>query len=143
MLIFSKTIQNVRKFEKIISLKNLLIFLILSLLSCSAEKRKTHDCSDITTPFQSYSQAINVVESAEFKISDEVNTSKSSWIRSAKYYSCDGRVGYMVYTTDKKKYIHQDVPIEIWEEFKNADSFGKYYNKNIKKQSRLVPQNGE
>ncbi|AZI20733.1 KTSC domain-containing protein [Chryseobacterium taklimakanense] len=121
---------------------SLLIFLLI-LFSCNQQKQNISDCSEIKTPFKSYSEAKNTVKSVDFKFTDKVDTSKSSWIRSAKYYSCDGNAGYLVYTTDKKEYIHQDVPIRVWEEFKNADSFGKYYNKNIKKRYRLVPQNDE
>jgi len=31
-----------------------------------------------------------------------------------------------------KEYIWEGVPLNIWEGFKEADSFGKYYHKHIK-----------
>lgn len=116
-----------------------LIILLLA-FSCSKEKQNISDCSEITTPFRTYKEVKNTVKSVDFKFADEVDTSKSSWIRGAQYYSCDGETGYLVYQTDKKEYIHQEVPVEVWEEFKNAESFGSFYNKNLKRKYRVVPQ---
>ena len=122
-------------------MKNLFLLIVIILYSCSKEKQNISDCSEIKLPFTTYKEATNTVNSVDFNFTDEGYTSKSSWIRSAKYYSCDGKMGYMVYTTDKKEYIHLDVPIETWEEFKNAESFGRYYNNNIKHKYRLIPEN--
>ncbi len=122
-------------------MKKIFLIIVLILFSCSKEKQNISDCSEIKLPFKTYLQATNTIKSIDFKFNDEADTSQSSWIRSAKYYSCDGKMGYMVYTTDKKEYIHLDVPIEIWEEFKNAESFGRYYNNNIKHKYKLIPEN--
>ena len=72
-------------------------------------------------------------KAALFKVQETANTASSSWITSANYYSCDGKKGYLIYTTNRGyQYIHKGVPIEVWEEFKNAPSKGSYYNQNIK-----------
>jgi KTSC domain len=94
-------------------------------------------CKDIPIHFNSYEAAIHFVKNAEFKFRDEANTSKSSWIRSASYYSCDGRTGYFILETDKREYIHASVPIEIWKDFKNAESLGGFYDHNIRKRFRF------
>lgn len=119
------------------------IIILLLTFSCSKEKQNISECSQITTPFTTYDEAKNTVESVDFKYTDEVDTSKSSWIRGAQYYSCDGSTGYLVYQTDNKEYIHQHVPIEVWKEFKNAESFGSFYNRNLKHKYKVVPQNAE
>lgn len=89
-------------------------------------------CDKLTKSFSTYDQAESLVESASFRIKESISTSKSSWIRCAKYYSCDGKTGFFVICTDSEDYIHQDMPIGIWHGFKNAQSFGTYYNKNIR-----------
>lgn len=124
-------------------MKNVLLLLIFLLLGCSKERQKISDCTKIILPFRTYQEAKNTVESVKFKYTDEADTSKSSWIRGAQFYSCDGNSGYMIFQTNSKEYIHQGMPLHIWEEFKNAKSFGKYYNKNIKNHYRLIPQNYE
>lgn len=72
------------------------------------------------------------IKVAEFKINETIDTRRSSWIRGLSYFSCDGKSGFMIMKTDSKSYIHQNVPIDIWNEVKNAESFGSYYNDKIK-----------
>jgi len=70
---------------------------------------------------------------ATFKIEERVTTYKSSWIRRIEYYSCDGDTGYLIMTLkSSKEYIHNGLPIEVWNKFKVADSHGGFYNKKIK-----------
>ena len=114
--------------------KLLFIFLILTItISCGGK-----DCNSIDGSFDNYKNAIQVIKSSDFKFSDNCNTSKSSWIYDAEYYSCDGNIGYLIIETKSKNYIHSGVPIGMWSEFKNADSFGKYYNRNLKGRFRLT-----
>ena len=61
----------------------------------------SQSCKDLPASFSSYSQAIQKVKAATFQIMETTNTSGSSWITSAKYYSCDGETGYFIYTTIK------------------------------------------
>jgi hypothetical protein len=98
---------------------------------------EVNDCNSLQTNFSSYSEAINIIESTKFTLTDNVNTSHSSWIRGATFYSCDENFGYFVIKTDKNVYIHKDLPISIWNNFKNASSLGSYYNNNIKNRYQL------
>lgn len=112
-----------------------LIIIFLScciILSCNSQ-----DCNKLPDNFTSYTQAINLVKSSSFKIKETTNTSNSSWVKSAKFYSCDGRTGYFIYATKDHEYIHKGVPITVWEEFKNASSKGSYYDYNIKYKYQL------
>lgn len=94
-------------------------------------------CSKIDEHFSSYGDALRKVRSVDWAIEESVNTSKSSWIRAASFYSCDGKSGYFIIKTDSKEYIHQGLPVGVWREFKTASSFGSYYTKNIKNKYRL------
>ena len=108
------------------------LLLILFTFSC-----KSQDCDTLPISFNSYKQATQTIPNTGFNYSDDVNTSQSSWIRTAKYYSCDEAYGFLILVTDKKDYIFQDVPLDIWKGFKNADSFGKYYNNYIRNMYQL------
>lgn len=96
------------------------------------------DCNKIPSNFSSYEQAKAFVQTSVFKIKETIDTSKSSWIRGATFYSCDGQKGFLLIKTDKKDYIHQNVPIEIWREFKSASSFGSYYSNYIRGKYQLI-----
>lgn len=111
------------------------IFIISTLISCSS---KAQDCKNLQQTFSSYKAAIDKIRSTSFKFTDRLPSGKSSWITSANYYSCDGVSGYLIYTTKKAgQYIHQQVPLFIWQNFKNATSSGSYYDKNIKGRYKL------
>ena len=43
----------------------------------------------------------------------------------------------MIIEINDKNYIYQNLPIEVWQNFKNADSFGSYYVRNIKGKYQL------
>lgn len=91
-----------------------------------------NDCEKLKQNYNSYSEAISTIRNNSFSIEEKVNTD-SSWIESIEYYSCDKKKGYLIMTTLKgKSYIHSDVPIQVWEEFKKASSKERYYNNNIK-----------
>lgn len=109
-------------------LLTLSIFSVLTISSC----RRKDICDKIPTQFSSYDQAVSKIESSDFKIKEEANTSKSSWIRGASFYSCDGNTGFFILQTDKKNYLYTDIPYSVWTEFKNSESLGKYYNEYIK-----------
>jgi hypothetical protein len=117
------------KFSKFI----VLTFSFLLLNSCGEQ-----DCDTLDKTFDTYKSALNIIKSADFKFTDDCNTSKSSWIYHAEYFSCNGKTGFLIIETKSQTYIHDEVPIEIWNEFKKAESFGKYYNRNLKGRFRLT-----
>lgn len=95
-------------------------------------------CNNLPVSYSSYSEAISKVRNATFKIIDKVDCSQSSWVSRATFHSCDGETGFFILITkDGKEYIHQDVPITVWKQFKNSSSFGTYFNENIKGKYKL------
>lgn len=114
--------------------KILPLLLAMYLLSCNAQP-----CSQLPQTFKSYSQAISLVQKTAFNVKESANTSGSSWISFVKYYSCDGATSYLIVKTDKGgEYIHRGVPMEVCNEFKNAESKGSFYNSHIKHKFRLT-----
>ena len=97
-----------------------------------------NNCKDLPKTFYSYTEAISKVKSSKFTFVDNINTSNSSFINNAYYYSCDGVTGYMIIGLNNKQYIHKDLPMKVWISFKNATSFGTFYNQNIRYRYRLV-----
>lgn len=101
--------------------------LLLLLLSC-----ERIPCEDIPESFESYDEAHRIIKSASFAFNDSQSTAKSSWIRRASYHSCDGLSGFLVIRTDNGEYFHQNVPISVWNRFKSADSYGRFWHVNVK-----------
>lgn len=113
--------------------KLLISLLLFFILSC-----KSQNCEQLPQTYLSYSEALSKITNASFEVSDSVNTSSSSWIKKAKFYSCDSAKGFLVLETSKDAYIFKDVPIQVWNKFKKANSFGSFYNQKIKGKYQLV-----
>lgn len=95
-------------------------------------------CEEIPVSFSSFSEAERIVRNAKYQFIDKVDNLDSEWITSAEYYSCDGSKGYFIMCTVKSGcYIFDDVEMEIWEGFKGAGDYGKYYHKAIKGKYRM------
>ena len=109
------------------------LFVILVIITSCSRK----NCKELPNTFTDYEQAKEIVLSSTFKIKEDADVSNSSWINSAKYFSCDSQSGFLIITTGNRTYIHQDLPIEVWEQFKDADSKGSFYNRNIKGNNHL------
>ena len=107
--------------------------LLFNFFSCTGQP-----CEKLQENFTSYNEAESKIEKAHFNFTDKVNTSKSSWVISARFYSCNKQDGYFILETSKKSYIFQSLPITIWNDFKNAESFGSFYNKFIRGRYRLI-----
>ena len=107
-------------------MKTYFLLLVFALSSCG------QNCKDISGSYNNYEEAKTIVLGASFKFTDDCNVSESSFITSADYYSCDGLVGYFIIGMNGKKYIFQNMPYEVWDGFKNAESKGKFYNREIR-----------
>ncbi|OJV26369.1 MAG: hypothetical protein BGO32_00025 [Bacteroidetes bacterium 37-13] len=124
-------------------IKHLHIIFFLFLAACNSggsnpENADRISCGHIPENFSSYHEAISVIEKSDFKYSDDVNTTRSSWIRGARFYSCSGNEGYFIIETDNGIYIHKNMPVHVWNAFKTADSFGRFYNAYIKNNYQLL-----
>lgn len=111
---------------------SLFVFILLSLNAAGQT-----GCDGLPTAFKSYDQAVSTVRNFGFSFKDRVNTAKSSWIRGASYYSCDKRSGFLLINTDNENYIHANVPVAIWYQFKSAYSFGSFYSSQIRGRYQL------
>lgn len=112
----------------------ILIIISLGLQFCC----NGQNCTEMPAHFESYRKAITYIKKSDFKLKDLINTSKSSWVRSASYYSCNNKYGYFIISTDKKEYLHFGLPLSLWLEFKKSPSFCDFYNKNIKGKFKFI-----
>jgi hypothetical protein len=103
----------------------------------SASENSSLSCNNLGN-FSSYDNATRSIRNAEFQYEDVVHTSSSSWINKAEYYSCNGSTGYFIITLGDREYAYDEMPMEVWKSFKNADSYGSYYSTRIKGNYQLT-----
>jgi hypothetical protein len=116
-------------------MKKLLCIICLASLLCFGCHHA--NCNNIPAEFSGYDEAIADVRNATFDLVDSVNTSESSFVTGANYYSCDGQTGFLIVGLKGREYIHKDVPIQTWQQFKQATSFGEFYAEFIRGRYRL------
>lgn len=109
--------------------KSILTLLILAFSIAT----QAQNCKNLPAHYQSYNEAIQKIENATFKIKDKVSCYNSSWVSSASFHSCNGSTGFFILIANNgRKYIHKEVPLSLWKQFKTANSYGRYYSRNIK-----------
>jgi hypothetical protein len=111
------------------------LYLISIFLTCLTACEK--NCNKLPNNFSSFEQATKLILNTTFACTDNADVSDSSWITSAKYYSCDNKTGFFVLETSNKRYIHQNVPKTLWQNFIKAKSKGSFYGKNIREKYQL------
>lgn len=105
-------------------MKYLSALLFTVLMSCGAGG----DCT-LLVDFSSHEEAIKQVRKSSFVHSESIETPKSSWIKTAFYYSCDNKKGFLIIRNKEDfELIFQDVPKDVWEGFKVANSHGTFAN---------------
>jgi hypothetical protein len=112
----------------------LLILLIFAGMYLNAQ---IDNCLHTTTSWKSEKEAIISIESSSFRKTETVYGDEASWLGSAHFYSCDQDFGFMIVKSAKKSFVHQGVPVKVWEAFKSAKSKGGYYNFYIKNKFRI------
>ena len=113
-----------------------LTFIIVLIFIGAYLNAKEENCSQINGAWKSEKSAIKKIENTSFKIQESILPNES-WMKVAQFYSCDDEFGYLIVKSEKKTYIHQDVPKAIWLALKNARSVGGYYNFYIKEKFKL------
>lgn len=110
-------------------MKILILFLLINLSAFG----QSYNCSNLPKKYNSYESAIKIIQSASFEYKDYSHQFSSSWIGSIAYFSCDKKSGYLIIRAHNgKSYIHQRVPINLWQGLKSAKSKGSYYSNNIR-----------
>jgi hypothetical protein len=95
------------------------------------------DCNQIPSFFNSWREAFVAIATCYFNYVDRFDA-ESSFITGGVFKSCDGQFGFLVvFFKDYHPYIYQNVPISVWEGFKNALSKGTYYNNFIRGNYRV------
>lgn len=84
----------------------------------------TFDCTD-----ENLQKLVYNLRANNSHIRETADTSNSSWIRRAEYF---GISEFLVLNMINKDYIFARVPRSLWENFKLAESKGKFYHSFIK-----------
>lgn len=108
-----------------------LCLIIILFLNFTLVNGQQHDCSSLPS-LNSEHDAIEILRDTRFNLVDTADVSQSSWIVSAKYLGCEGHNGYIILSARYSDYLHQAVPLPLWDQFKMARDKDTFYMKALK-----------
>ena len=94
------------------------------------------DSLDITT--LSLDEAISKIENSKFRFQQQFKISRTYGIMNARYYSCNGKSGYLIMLVDKKDLIYLEVPKSVWETLITSADINAFYKSEIEKCYELI-----
>ena len=114
-----------------------LIFIISLSFAGLYSNAQEDNCAQLSQNWNSEKKVIAGIENTNFTTNETLKPTGKSWMTSAHFYSCDDEFGYLVVKYDEKKYVHEDVPVSLWNSLKGAKSIGGFYNFYIKDNYKL------
>ncbi len=88
------------------------------------------DCHKLPETFQDLVEAIRLIKASRFGYQQDFKTTRRSGLMEASYYSCDFKSGYLIVRFDGQDHLYTQIPVEMWEQFRQtADIDGFYLNK--------------
>lgn len=126
----------------------LLLIIALMVLPGLQLFAQQHECKELPMSWNSEKEAITKIENTLFSIQEDVSPKGNSWMSAAHFYACEDHGGYLIVKgalkgKKEKSYVHQNVPVEIWNSFKKANSMGGFYHIYIKNYYKLTRGNSK
>jgi len=90
------------------------------------------ECDNLNTMLESDKIQYQTLNSFDFNFRESFETLSVRGIQKANYYSCNGKVGYLLIYQHDRAQLFKDFPIDQWFEFKHASSPESYFSSQIK-----------
>lgn len=111
---------------------------VTSLSSFAQEKnfviKNESDCSSLTENFNSKQEALNEIESKQFRDKQSFRINRKNGVKSGNFYSCDNSTGFLKLMIDDDTLLFVEVTKEIWEQLTQSNDPDYFV------QTELMPQ---
>ncbi|UII29139.1 hypothetical protein LVD15_12110 [Fulvivirga maritima] len=99
------------------------------------------NCHELPAEFTNYVEAIKALSTTTFRLKETLSISKHLTPQALRYYSCDGKTGYLVAKeSDSVFQVYPQVPYKLWQEFSESKDPVYFYSEKIKKQYAKLPE---
>ncbi|MBL3656651.1 hypothetical protein [Fulvivirga sediminis] len=99
------------------------------------------NCHELPPEFANHNEAIKALTSTTFRLKETLSISKHLNPQALRYYSCDGKSGYLVAKeTDSTYQVYPQIPYKLWQEFSESKDPVYFYKEKIKTQYSKLPQ---
>jgi len=96
------------------------------------------NCDSLDITLLSLDEAILKVESSKFRFQQQFKISRTYGVMSAKYYSCNGKSGYLIMLVDKKDLMYLEVPKSVWDTLITSSDINAFYKSEIEESYELI-----
>lgn len=93
---------------------------------------KSTNCDSLEIRTLSLDDAISIIKQSSFRFQQQFKISRTYGVMNASFFSCDGKLGYLIIKVEKKDYIYFDVPKSKWADLISSEDINNFYNENIK-----------
>lgn len=91
---------------------------------------KSTSCDSMNIDDLSKVEIIDLLPKETFRFDQSIKVYASQGFQGAKYYSCDGKTGFMVMKFDGKYKLYKEVGKDFWDQMTaTTDPTGLYYSK--------------
>jgi len=96
-------------------------------------------CDSLPTSFYNEEEAINLVEQATFRSTEQFKINRNYGVRGGWYYSCDNKTGYLIILIDDHKHLFKMVPKESWEQLTQTTDFESFIINQLRSYKMKYP----
>jgi hypothetical protein len=96
------------------------------------------NCDSLDIALLSLDEAMAKVESSNFRFQQQFKISRTYGVMSAKYYSCNGKSGYLIMLVDKKNLMYLEVPKTVWDTLITSSDINAFYKSEIEESYELI-----
>lgn len=122
----------------------ILIFMILCINMCLAQEvehnylvgPQSTTCDSLKMHEISMDQCIEQIRKSNFRFDQTFRLTRKQGLQQGEFYSCDGKVGFLIIRFDGEEQLYQDVEKPNWEALISSSDPEGYYLKS-KKQLQL------
>ena len=98
------------------------------------------NCDSLEISALSIDDAISIIKQSSFRYQQQFKISRTYGVINASFFSCDGQLGYLIITVDKKDYIYFDVPKSKWTGLISSADINGFYDEEIKGNYEVITE---
>ncbi len=99
------------------------------------------NCDSLKLTTLPITEAVSIIEHTTFRFQQQFKISRTYGVMNARYFSCDGKLGYLIIKVDKEDYIYIDVPEPKWKLLISSADINAFYNEEIKGIYEVITEN--
>lgn len=108
---------------------------VFSLTGVDKTSLPENSCHALGNSLGNRFEAIEKIQQTEFEFIQEFKTLNIMGVQKATFYGCGAGNGYLIVETNRQPEVYQNVPRDLWEEWKIAYNIDYFYQRVLRNNS--------